>query len=130
MDYKNEFRKFSKSLIDSTNVIVNIVDVNNVANSIKNAQQKLSVKLSNLSNNISEKIKDAENESSSSCESCNCSETKIDSLEISETIKNALKAAEISTVEKLKEKTDEELLEIKGIGKKALESIKKALDKI
>jgi len=130
MDYKNEFRKFSKSLIDSTNVIVNIIDVNNVANSIKNTQQKFSEKLSNLSNKISDKIKDYEKENDSSCESCKCTETNIETLDISDAIKNSLKNAGINTVEKLKEKNDEDLLQIKGIGKKTLESIKKALDKI
>jgi small subunit ribosomal protein S2 len=52
---------------------------------------------------------------------------KIEELKLSSRTENALKAAKIKTVKELKEKTEEELSKIKGIGPKSVEEIIKAI---
>jgi len=52
---------------------------------------------------------------------------KIEELKLSSRTENALKDAKITTVKELKEKSAEELGEIKGVGPKAVEEIMKAI---
>lgn len=54
-------------------------------------------------------------------------EYEIDSLSLSKRVRNALVNAEITTVDKLKEKSEDDLKEIKGLGTKAITEIQKKL---
>jgi N utilization substance protein A len=53
-------------------------------------------------------------------------EYEIDSLGLSVRVRNALAKAQITTIEQLKEKSEDELKEIKGLGDKAIAEIKKS----
>lgn len=133
MNIKNEFKKMSKSLIDSTNILVNIINIDTMSESLKKTQSSFSNKLNEFSKNIEEKIKKEESENldknDSKDDSDNVFSFKTENLELSVTIKKALIDAGLDTVEKIKAKTDKELLELKGIGAKALENLKKIIDK-
>ena len=54
-------------------------------------------------------------------------EYELDSLSLSKRVRNALVNAEITTVDKLKEKSEDDLKEIKGLGTKAITEIQKKL---
>jgi DNA-directed RNA polymerase subunit alpha len=53
---------------------------------------------------------------------------KVEELEISEKVMNSLTTNEIKKVSDLEKMTEEELLAIKGIGKKGLKEIKQVLE--
>lgn len=56
-------------------------------------------------------------------------EYEIDSLDLSTRIRNALVKAQITTIQKLKEKSEDELKEVKGLGPKAIAQIQEKLSK-
>ncbi len=127
MDIKNELDKFSKSIVDSSIVLVKLVDFDSMANGLKTVQKTISSKLAKCSTSLEEKIKAAK-ETDTEETSNNQSFKKTEDLNLSANVKKVLIDNGLDTVDKIKEKTDEELLALKGIGTKALDQIKKSID--
>lgn len=127
MDIKNELDKFSKSIVDSSIVLVKLVDFDSMANGLKTVQKTISSKLEKCSTSLEEKIKAAK-ETDTEETSNDQSFKKTEDLNLSANVKKVLIDNGLDTVDKIKEKTDEELLALKGIGTKALDQIKKSID--
>jgi DNA-directed RNA polymerase alpha subunit len=124
MDIKYELDKFSKSITDSSIVLVKLVNVDSMANGLKNVQEKIANKLEKYSTSLEEKIKTAQ--SSEPSEKAEHPSKRTEDLDLSVTVKKALVDNGLDTVQKIAEKTDEELLALKGIGIKAVDLIRKA----
>lgn len=136
MNLKNELKKFSKSIVNSTNIIINTVNIDSISESLKNTQTKFSNKLKEYSKELDDIIEQGlknnnqENKNTTNKEDVftEKEDMTID-LDISIIVKQSLVEAGLDTVNKIKDKSDEELLLLKGIGKKSLEKLRKVIDK-
>lgn len=141
MNLKNELKKFSKSIVDSTNIIINTVNIDSISESLKNTQTKFSNKLKEYSKELDDIIEQElknNNQENNNQENKNTTnkedvftekEDMTIDLDISIIVKQSLVEAGLDTVNKIKDKSDEELLLLKGIGKKSLEKLRKVIDK-
>lgn len=129
MNIKEELNKFSKSIVDSSLILVNIVDFDKVNENIKGVQSSLTSKLKNVSASLEENISKAAKEKEEHSEQSNQVIIETKDLDLSATVKSVLIENGYTDVNKIKVATDEELIALKGIGLKALLSIRNTIDK-
>lgn len=131
---KQNYRKALKATVETTKKTLEAIDIDKLAKHVDEGKKKLETKLGTFQSDLEELLKKNQNQSNSNEQKDNSHyqhdifERSIDDLNISNSIKEALINAGINTVNELNAMRDEDLLDIKGINKEALEAIKKSLN--
>jgi len=131
---KQTYRKALKATVETTKKTLESIDVDKLAKHVDEGKKKLETKLGTFQSDLEELLKKNQNQSNSNEPRDNSHyqhdifERSIDDLNISNSIKESLINAGINTVNELNAMRDEDLLDIRGIDKEALEAIKKSLN--
>lgn len=130
-DLKDTYRRALKVTVESTKKALENIDVDKLAKHVDEGKKKLETKLGSFQADLEELLKKQNAESShnnaedSAHYQHDIFERSVDDLNVSSSIKVALIAAGINTINELHAMRDEDILDIKGIDKAALAEIKK-----
>lgn len=131
MNFKNTCAQILKTTVETTQKTLESINVTKVAETVDTAKKKFETKLEAYKNKLDAEIKAHTTENNTSTNNdTSTSEAvgkSVEDLALSASIKKALIANGITTVNQLRALTDEDLLAFKGIGTKAVEDIRKAL---
>ena len=130
-DFKDTYRRALKVTVESTKKALETIDVDKLAKHVDEGKKKLETKLGSFQADLEELLKKQNPESAHNKTEedkhyqHDIFERSVDDLNVSSSIKAALIAAGINTVNELHAMRDEDILDIKGIDKAALAEIKK-----
>lgn len=129
---KQTYRKALKATVETTKKTLESIDVDKLAKHVDEGKKKLEIKLGTFQSDLEELLKKSQSNSNEKKDNSHYQhdifERSIDDLNISNSIKEALINAGINNVNELNAMRDEDLLDIKGIDKEALDAIKKSLN--
>ena len=133
-DFKHTYRKALKATVETTKKTLEAIDVDKLAKHVDETKKKLETKLGTYQADLEEMLKKQASEKDQTTTEQDPDhyqhdifERSVDDLDVSASIKEALINGGINTVNELHALRDEDILDIKGIDKEALEAIKKSL---
>lgn len=133
-DFKHTYRKALKATVETTKKTLEAIDVDKLAKHVDETKKKLESKLGTYQADLEEMLKKQASEKGQATPEQDPDhyqhdifERSVDDLDVSASIKEALINGGINTVNELHAMRDEDILDIKGIDKEALEAIKKSL---
>lgn len=131
---KHTYRKALKATVETTKKTLEAIDVDKLAKHVDETKKKIETKLATYQADLEELLKKQATDSAQpKTEEDNTHyqhdifERSVDDLDVSASIKEALVNAGINTVNELHAMRDEDILDIKGIDKEALDAIKKSM---
>jgi DNA-directed RNA polymerase alpha subunit len=131
---KHTYRKALKATVETTKKTLEAIDVDKLAKHVDETKKKIETKLGTYQADLEELLKKQATDSAQpKTEEDNTHyqhdifERSVDDLDVSASIKEALVNAGINTVNELHAMRDEDILDIKGIDKEALDAIKKSM---
>lgn len=131
MSFKKNSTKILKTVVESTQKTLDCINVNKIAENIESVKVKAGNKLEEYKVKLEENLKKFEDPITEvKVEPVDINEVKeplVTELNLSVYTVKILHDHNIHTVKDLKAMRDEDLLDIKGLGKKTLEEIKAAL---
>lgn len=124
MTFKQTYTKLLKVTVEGTKKTLEAINVEKIAKNVNNVKQKAELKLDSYKNILEEKLKEeilAETE---------IKERSVEELNLSNHTLKILLDNNIKYISELKALRDEDLMDIKGVGKKTFEEIKEALKNV
>lgn len=124
MTFKQTCTKLLKVTVEGTKKTLEAINVEKIAKNVNNVKQKAELKLDTYKTILEEKLKEeilAETE---------IKERSVEELNLSNHTLKILLDNNIKYISELKALRDEDLMDIKGVGKKTFEEIKEALKNV